>query len=180
MKMNLQRFKILFASGCALPVILFSNQVRATDLVNINVTGNIVAAPCSVDTGSVSRTVNFGQLIGTDLRTAGAASDWKPFQVRLNNCPATTVSATATFSGAVYPGDPALFLNSGSAANVAIQVVDDATKSSVKGSGSTMTVGIDPVQHNAIFALAGRVITPAGDAGSGDINSVMLMTFTYQ
>nr|WP_238485709.1 fimbrial protein [Rahnella ecdela] len=178
--MNPQRFKRLSAFVCTLPVILFSIQVRATDVVNINVTGNIVAAPCSVDTGSVSQTINFGQLLGTDLRTAGAASDWKSFQVRLNNCPAATVSATAAFSGAVYPGDPTLYLNNGSAANVAIQVVDDATKTSVKNSGSTMTVGIDPAQHNAIFALAGRIIAPAGSAGSGDINGVMQMTFTYQ
>ncbi|MFG6655065.1 fimbrial protein [Scandinavium sp. M-37] len=168
-------FSFIIAGGCAKGI--------AGDLVNINVQGRVTATPCTVDAGSVSQTVDFGQILGTNLVTAGAASDWKSFQVKVMNCPAATVTAIATFSGIPDSSDAALYSNGsspGDATNIAIQVAEDADKSSIKSNGTSMSINIDPVSHAAIFPLAGRVITPTGDAGPGRINSVVLMTFTYQ
>lgn len=178
MQINVHRLtKNIFLAWLALT---FCAQGNAANIININVTGNIVAAPCMVDTGSVSQTVDFGQLLGTDLRMAGAASAWQVFQVKVVNCPAATYNATATFSGTPYPGDATLYANAGTADNIAIQVADSVTKTSIKGNGSSMSVNIDVPTHSAIFPLAGRVIAPGGNAGSGTIRSVMQMTFTYQ
>ncbi|WBM72471.1 type 1 fimbrial protein [Buttiauxella sp. WJP83] len=158
-------------------------EVMAADIVNINITGRVLAAPCVVDAGSVSQNVDFGQLIATDLRAAGSSSEWKPFKVTLVNCPVSTVAAIATFTGTPFATDATLYSNATSptdASNVAIQVVDDSNRSIVKGNGTSMTTSINPASHQAVFALAGRVISPNGNAGSGRINSVVMMTFTYQ
>lgn len=167
----------------ALVLGLISSELMAADIVNINITGRVLAAPCEVDAGSVSQNVDFGQLFVTDLRTAGSSSAWKPFVVKLVNCPTTTVTAVATFTGTPFATDATLYSNGTSpteASNVAIQVVDDSNHSVVKGNGTTMTTSINPASHQAIFELAGRVISPAGNAGTGRINSVVMMTFTYQ
>ncbi|MFP2421505.1 fimbrial protein [Pseudescherichia vulneris] len=155
----------------------------AGDLVNINIQGRVTATPCTIDAGSVNQTVDFGQIAGANLVAVGAASDWMSFQVKVMNCPAATVTAIATFSGIPSSSDATSYSNgssSGNATNIAIQVAEDANKNSIKSNGTSMSVNIDPASHAAIFPLAGRVIAPTGSAGAGKINSVVLMTFTYQ
>ncbi|AYN26260.1 S-fimbrial adhesin protein [Buttiauxella ferragutiae ATCC 51602] len=167
----------------ALSSVFSVGPVFAADIVNINVTGRILPTPCVVDPGSVSQNINFGQLLGTDLRTAGSASAWVPFTVKLINCPAALVTATVTFQGTPYPTDATLYQNatsSGSATNMAIQMVDNSNRTLAKGNSTTMTSNIDPTLRTATFGLAARVITPGGNVGSGAINSVVTMTFTYQ
>ena len=147
--------------------------------VDVNINGNVVASPCTVDTASVSQNVDFGQLRGTDLKTAGASSEWQPFEVKLKNCPVSTTSATVTFNGTPFVDDSTLYANAGTAARVAVQVAQAANKSQIQGNGSSMTVNVD-AQHNATYALAGRMFSPGGNTGSGTINSVVQMNFTYQ
>lgn len=162
---------------------LVSDELIAADIVNINISGRIIAAPCVVDADSVSQNVDFGQLTALDLRAAGSASAWKPFKVKLVNCPAATVTAVATFTGTPFATNATLYSNATlpeNATNIAIQVVDDNNRSLIKGNGTSMTANIDPVLHQATFSLAGRVISPNGNVGTGTINSVMMMTFTYQ
>lgn len=146
--------------------------------VNINITGNVVASPCAVDTSSVSQDVDFGQVRLTEMRAAGNASDWKPFQVKLINCPQGTSSVTATFSGIPATADATLYANAGSAANAAVQLAQATNKTLVQGDGSSMTVSVD-AQHNAIYDLAGRLISFA-DTTSGSFSSVVQINFTYQ
>lgn len=154
---------------------MISSAVQATDL---NMTGIVLASPCTVDTGSISQDVDFGQLHNTDLRTAGDASEWKPFEVKLTNCPASTTSVKVTFSGTRDSTNATLYANAGSATNAAVQMAQTANKSLVQGDGSSMTVAVN-AQHNAIYALAGRVMSTGG-TGPGTFRSVVQMSFTYQ
>lgn len=146
---------------------------------DININGNVVASPCSVDTGSVSQDVDFGQLHATDLKTAGSSSDWQPFEVKLNACPVSTSKVTVTLSGNPVSGYPSLFANDGTAANVAVQIAEDANRNNVLLNGGGMTVNVD-AHRGATYALAGRLNSPRGDTGPGTINSVVQMNFTYQ
>ena len=155
---------------------LLSLSVQAAD---INIDGTVVASPCTVDTASVSQDVNFGRVRRADLMVAGASSEWQPFEVTLKNCPASTTSATVAFNGTPFVGDSTLYANAGTAARVAIQMAQAANKTQVQGTGSSMTVNVD-AQHNATYALAGRLISPAGNTGAGSVNSVVQMNFTYQ
>lgn len=165
----MKRMWLVMAAG------MISSGVQATDL---NMTGIVLASPCTVDTGSISQDVDFGQLLNTDLRTAGDASAWKPFEVKLVNCPASTTSVKVTFSGTRASTDATLYANAGSAINAAVQMAQAANKSLVQGDGSSMTVAVD-AQHNATYALAGRVMS-TGNAGPGTFRSVVQMGFTYQ
>jgi minor fimbrial subunit len=148
--------------------------------VTVNVTGNVIASPCTVDTGSVSQDVNFGQQIATKLNVVGTASDWQSFQVKLVNCPASTRKATVTFNGIAFATDTTLYSNAGTATGVAIQMAQDNDKNQIQGNGSSMTVDVDATLHTATYALAGRLISPSHNSGAGTVNSIVQMSFTYQ
>ncbi|MBL5826385.1 fimbrial protein [Serratia fonticola] len=162
----------------ALLIMVAGYNVAIADPVNINITGKVVASPCAVDTASVSQDVDFGQVRLNEMRAAGNASDWKPFQVRLVNCPQNTTSVTVTFSGIPASNDATLYANAGTAPNATVQLAQDANRTLVQGVGSTMTVPVDE-QHNATYALAGRLIV-TDDTGAGTFSSVVQMNFTYQ
>ncbi|CAI1564425.1 fimbrial protein [Serratia fonticola] len=154
---------------------IMSSAVQATDLT---INGRVVATPCTIDTASVSQDVDFGQVRLTEMRAAGNASDWKAFQVKLVNCPQGTTSSVVTFSGTPATADVTLYANAGTATNAAVQLAQDANKTMVQGTGSTMTVPVD-AQHNATYALAGRLIV-TDDTRAGTFSSVVQMNFTYQ
>lgn len=153
-------------------------NVSMADPVNINITGRVVASPCTVDTASVSQEVNFGQVRLNEMRAAGNASDWQSFEVKLVNCPPSTTSAKVTFSGTPATADATLYANTGTAVNAAVQLAQAANKTLVQGNGSSMTVSVD-AQHNATYALAGRLMI-FSDTGPGTFSSVVQMNFTYQ
>lgn len=156
---------------------MMSNAVQAA---NLNISGTVVANPCTVDTGSVSQYVDFQQVHKSQLIDVGSSTDWKSFQVKLTNCPEATEKATVTFSGTPAPEAPlTMFANASTATNVAVQMAPDAVRTQFLGNGSTMVVDID-AQHNAVYNLAGRLVSVNGSAGPGDFSSIVLMNFTYQ
>ncbi len=160
-------------------IIFMGHNIAMADSVDINITGKVLSTPCSVDTSSVSKEVNFGQLHGADLKNSGSTSAWQSFQIKLNNCPALINKATVTFNGNPSGVDPTLFVNEGTATNVAVQMAEDGNKSVVLSNNSSMTVDVD-AQHSATYALAGRVYSVNSNAGGGTISSVVQMNFTYQ
>lgn len=174
---NIIQFK--YYISIALLILTSTSHQAVADPVNVNITGRVIVGPCTVDTSSVNQTVDFGQQHSTHLRTPGSALSWQPFQVKLTNCPAGTTVATMTFNGLPFMDDATLYSNSGTATNVAVQIAQDADKTQIQGNGSGMAVTVD-AQHNAIYALAARLITPAGNVGPGTVRSVVQINFTYQ
>lgn len=160
-------------------IIVAGTMSGAVQAVNLNIAGNVVASACNVASGSVNQDVDFGQLRSTDLKEAGTATGWEPFTVKLTHCPASTSKVTVTFSGAPSADDATLFANSGTAENVGVQLVQDANKAAVQGNGSSMTVNVD-AQHEATYALAGRIYSVNGNTVAGTFSSVVVMNFTYQ
>lgn len=173
MKINNQRLLLV--------LLLSSSGIYQTqaDPIQVNITGKVKASPCTVDTISVNQTVDFGQVQNNHLQTAGEASDWQPFEVKLINCPTSTTVATVTFTGTPSTEDATLYANAGTASNVAVQMAQDSDKTLIQGNGSTMNANVD-AQNFATYNLAARLMTPSGNAGAGTISSVVLMTFTYQ
>ncbi|WP_260515791.1 fimbrial protein [Serratia fonticola] len=165
----MKRTLLLMAAG------MMSYTVQATDL---NISGVVLAAPCTVETGSVSQDVDFGQVRLSEMSANGNASEWQPFMVKLVSCPQGTTSVTATFSGTPSAADATLYANVGTASNAAVQMVQAANKTVVQSDGSSMTVPVD-AQLNATYALAGRLIR-FDDTSAGSFRSVVQMNFTYQ
>ncbi|HEN3580541.1 TPA: fimbrial protein [Yersinia enterocolitica] len=160
-------------------ILAVAVNTALADPVVVNITGKVKASPCTVDTNSVSQSVDFGQQRSTDLKEAGTATPWQSFQVNLTNCPAGTRTATVTFAGPVSADDATLYANTGEARNVAVQVAQNVNKGIIQGNGSTMSVDVD-AQHKATYALAGRLYSVNGNTTPGTFSSVVQMNFTYQ
>lgn len=146
----------------------------------VNITGVVVASPCTVDTTNSDLNVNLGTSIqAKDLATAGNTSTAVPFKLVVKDCPTTTSKVTATFSGtadAAAGGRYATTSGTGMADNVAVEVAQDVSPYTLQNPGSTMEATV--VGTTATFALrasayAKGVVTP------GNIASVMSVDFTY-
>lgn len=160
---------VVAASMLALPVL--------ANTTTINITGKVIASPCSLSQGD-SMSVDLGQsLQAKDLETAGAGSTWVPFTLGLVSCPTGTTSVTATFSGTSDTSDATrLYKNSGTAGNIAVELQDD--KNTPLGNGSILTGTID-TSHAYTYNLKARAFTAQGGTTPGTIASEVMVAFTY-
>lgn len=169
---------------CLAILPLMASSTSWADPVLINVTGKLITAACTVDSSlSGGHTIDLGTSGRTDFLHAGETGEWKRFTLNLFNCPANTLSTTATFSGTPDSNDNLLFANNSpsltAAKNIAVQVVKDDERNVTVSNNSTLTVSVDS-NHNATFPLAARLITPTGEVRPGTIMSTVLVNFTYQ
>ncbi len=158
--------------------ILISTGTMAAD-VTINVTGKVVASPCTVDNSGVYN-IDLGQNISAaTLNPANSYSAWKNFNVTLSNCPAGTTKVTAAFSGTADSNNSAMYANTtgtGYAQNVAVQL-QNGTAGTNTGNGATMTVNV--ASNAATFPLQARAYSTPGGATPGNISAAVLMNMTY-
>lgn len=162
----------------ALLCMLLSTGAMAAD-VTINVTGKVVASPCTVGNSGVYN-IDLGQNISAaSLNPAMSFSDWIPISVKLIDCPAGTTKVTATFSGTADSYNSAMYANAtgtGYAQNVAVQL-QNSTAGTNTGNGATMTV--DVASNAAAFPLQARAYSTPGGATPGNISTAVLMNMTY-
>lgn len=159
-----------------LAIILAANaHYAAADPVTVNITGNVVASPCTLDTANSDLAVSLGDIQATDLASAGATSTAKDFKLKLNACPAATTTAVLTFGGNEDTGAPGRYINTGTATNVAVEVLQGSI---LQGPTTAMSL---PVQadRTVTFNLKSRAYAK-GQATPGSIISTMQATFTYQ
>ncbi|VYT94236.1 type 1 fimbrial protein [Metakosakonia massiliensis] len=150
--------------------------------IPLNIQGNIYYFPCEVSTDTRYQEVDFGTLVKTHLQTAGTASEWKSFNLNIENCPAGTTKATVKFDGVTDGDDATLFANmaaSDAAQNLALQITNSDHSTTYKNQDE-MTVAIDSSTKKGVFPLAARLYSTQGGATSGNFESVVQLTFTYQ
>lgn len=148
--------------------------------VDLNITGTIKASPCTVDSAD-GQTVNVN--LGTDIKaaslsTGGQGSTLVPFTLHLKDCPTSTSSVTATFSGVQADEDATLYKNTGDATKVQIDLQDMSGVR--KGNGSTMTATVVQATSDASFPLQARAYTVKGGATPGSVVGTVQVSFTYQ
>ena len=170
-----------FAKGlmAALVIAACSLGAQAAD-TNITINGKVIAAACTID-NSGTYTVTMPDVTASTLNVAGSSGAWKTFDVTVSACPAGTSSVTATFGGTADGADAAKYANStgaGYATNVSVQVQNRSGTVADKGKNSTMTVNVD-ASKKATFDLQARPYSKTGGATVGNINTVVLMNFTY-
>ncbi|BCG10330.1 fimbrial protein [Buttiauxella agrestis] len=170
-----------FAKGliAALVVGSCSLAAHAAD-TTITINGKVIAAACTIN-NSGAYTVTMPDVTAATLNPANSFGDWKTFDVTLSNCPLGTSSVTATFDGTADVSDAAKYANTtgtGYATNVSVQVQNRSGTVADKGKNSTMTVNVDG-SKNATFDLQARPYSTPGNGSVGDINTVVLMNFTY-
>ncbi|WP_409516328.1 fimbrial protein [Atlantibacter sp.] len=179
MKMKMKMKKLSNIAGTTIGLLMVMHSAYAADTVNLNITGNVVASPCVVNGGVGNIDVDLGNIQATTLAAAGSSSTEIPFDIKLTACPTGTSSVTATFAGT---SDPVAGVNyyksTGTAGNVAVALIQ-ASNSSLKGNGSTITQAVQ-ADRTVTMSMKAKAYSSAGSATPGTIKSVVTATFTYQ
>ena len=171
----------------AMIAALFSVSSYASDPVTINVTGKVVAAPCTLDTANSTLDIDLGTQQSTTLAAAGATLGTKAFNIALKDCPAGTTSVTATFTGtddpSAAPGNG--FKNAGTATNITIQLKNANSGAwtdpyyTIKN-GTAWNQAVNTSTNTVVYNLAARAYTPTGSVAPGTVSASIVVDFTYQ
>ncbi|WP_431224008.1 fimbrial protein [Serratia sp. L9] len=148
--------------------------------VTVNITGNVVAAACTVDNNGIYSVI-MSDVNAATLSPANSSGIWKNFDVTLSNCPEGTSTVTANFDGTADGTDANKYANAigvGYATNVSVQLQNRSGTVADKGKNSTMTVNVD-ASKNATFDLQTRPYSTMGGVTVGDISTVVSINFTY-
>ncbi|WP_049186856.1 fimbrial protein [Serratia marcescens] len=173
--------KVFGGLGCTLALaslfFLASPMVHAVS--KIVITGNIKAAPCEIDGANGTISVNLGNDISAaTLATSGAFSPWVEFPLTLKNCPSTTTSVVATFSGTAAEESASLYKSTGSSRRVQIELQNN--QGANLGNGKSMTQPVNQATHEAKFNLLARAYSTHGGSTPGSIDGALQVTFVYQ
>ncbi|TNV21334.1 type 1 fimbrial protein [Buttiauxella sp. B2] len=152
-----------------------SASAMASDDVQINITGTIVASPCKVDPTNPTTIALGDDIQAADLASNGARSAMVEFHIKLIDCPAGTTGVTATFHGASESSMPDwLYANGGTAKNVAVLL----QASSVYGMGDGKTMYIPITDGGVDYPLYTQAYS-LGAATPGTISAAITMSFVY-
>jgi minor fimbrial subunit len=155
---------------------LLINHAALADSVTVNISGNVVASPCTVESTSPLSVV----LPDVDMATLASSASTSPaesFELKLKDCPASTTKVTATYGGTVSPLATDSFINSGTATQVMFWVKDDA--GSTISPNTTRTTTIDSTTKKATFKQTVRLYSK-GAAQPGTVSGNIIVSFTYQ
>ncbi|WP_024547421.1 fimbrial protein [Siccibacter turicensis] len=159
--------------------LMLSSAIAYADPVTINVTGNIVASPCTVSGGSNSLTVSLGDIQASTLQTAGAASPKKDFILSFNDCPAGTTSIGIVFNGSQDPdAGKNYYQNNGTAKNVAVALIEKST-GYFKGNGENMTRNV-AADKTVTFELQAQAYSVNGGTMPGTVQAAITAEVTYK
>lgn len=164
--------KILFV------LIALSSGVHAED-VQMQITGNIFANTCDIDSASKNLTVDLGQAASSDFKDVGDTGEWKEFELKVTHCPSTLMLANAFFYGQADAKHPTKFANAGSAKGLALEL-GDRQDNILLAPQASFNVAINQSDHTAIFPLAARYYATSMPVTAGTFSSVVQVTFTYQ
>ncbi|MCF2475927.1 fimbrial protein [Citrobacter braakii] len=174
-----KRFIHLALAGLYLAATI---NIAGANPVNINITGKVVASPCTVDTTKSQLNVNLGDDIqATALAQPGNVTTFKIFYLILKDCPFGTTSVTAAFSGTPAANSPGDYANTGTATNVNVQLKESLGSGNGKflGPGTTLKRNV-ATDRTVSFPIGARAIAAAADVMPGTIVTVSQVTFTYQ
>ena len=147
--------------------------------------GEIINAPCSVDSDSVDQVVYLGQ-ISTKQLAKGGESDEKngKFSIKLLNCEVTPAddAIKVTFSGSQDPNDTSLLVIGGQAAGAGIKMIAPGGATVVLGQPTaayTLSNGDNELPFSAV--LKGYdVHNAANPLRAGDFTAVTNFTLSYE
>ncbi|HCL5079188.1 TPA: type 1 fimbrial protein [Salmonella enterica] len=156
---------------------LFSSASQA---VNIDITGKVVASPCVVNGNNESLAVNLGDNIqASTLEANGSSTDWVATTLTLTSCPASTTSFSVAFAGTPDGTDPNYYSNTGTATNLKLELTDDSADVKYKNGASLTNVAIPSTTHGYDLKLRARAVSK-GSVMPGTIVGQVQATFTYQ
>ncbi len=164
---------------------LASQTARAVD-GTITFTGKVVANTCvfKVNGGGSSNTVVLPVVFTTALAAAGNVAGNTAFTIAASGCDPNLASVQAYFTSAanVDTGTGNL-INTGSAANVQVQLLNGTTSTVMPLNGANATAQNSPVGtlvgNAATMNYSARYIAVGGAATAGLVNTSVAYTINY-
>lgn len=145
------------------------------DNINLIFNGNIKTAPCQIEQKDYV----------IDLKTTNIANirnnqraPWVNFSINLKNCPINTRESIITLVGTPDSTNPEYFHNSGSATNVALDLVTGAHQGRVKN-GTQIVTPINLQTHQAEIPFSARVTSLSNTMTAGTFRSHVEFVMTY-
>ncbi|TQI78141.1 major type 1 subunit fimbrin (pilin) [Serratia fonticola] len=165
--------KILFIVYC----VFWVNMAWSYDTF-INVSGNIMASGCTLDSESELIKVDMHEVNRTQFSMSEIKTPEVPFKIQLRDCAASVTGATVTFSGQLDADNNQLLgISSGDAKGVAIKLMDEdktIIPMNVSSKNFPITGGNDAeLQFYAQYVPTGRLVTP------GDANAIATYTVSF-
>ncbi len=154
-----------------------------TGQVELDMTGTIVAESCDIDTASQNQTIHIGDFSAGIFKNVGDTSEWKQFDIKLNNCTSAISQSTVAFSGTSDGSDPSLLALSdtsgggGMTSGVAIELLDSSMNAIAINStdnGYPITQGNNDLTFRLRYKATAVPVTP------GNASSVLYFDVSYQ
>jgi minor fimbrial subunit len=155
---------------------LLINHAALADSVTVNISGNVVASPCTVESSSPISVV----LPDVDMATLSAAASTsaaESFELKLKDCPASTTKVIASYGGTVSTLATDSFINNGTATQIVLWV-KDSDGTTIKPN-TTRTATIDSKTKKASFKQTVQLYSK-GLAQPGTVSGNIIVSFTYQ
>lgn len=157
--------------------LIVSFYTYAEDNVILNFTGNIKAATCNISGGN-NIDIDLKRLPIDIFNGTQTGSDWRNFDIHLNNCSSFINQIKLTFAGTADTADTtSLYKNLGTAQNIAVQLQsgDGATP---LGNQKILQVPLNG-QSDIAIPLRTRAVSMAGNVVAGSISANITATITY-
>ncbi|EPQ5228905.1 fimbrial protein [Providencia stuartii] len=149
----------------------------AEDNVILNFTGNIKAATCNISGGN-NIDIDLKRLPIDIFNSAQTGSDWKNFDIYLNNCSSFVNQIKLTFAGTADAADiNSLYKNLGTAQNIAVQL-QSGDGDTPLGNLKILQVPLNG-QSDIAIPLRTRAFSAAGNVVPGSISANITATITY-
>lgn len=170
-----------------LPLCLFTPgkllAFDASSVVQVQVTGTIIATSCQVD---VPQEVNLGEVSRQDISVPGGNSGTMVVTLKLSQCSPQLTQATVSFTGSPYTDDPA-YANAiyasqttDGAKDIGLQLFNIDGKALVNlANGVSYNFPIQADTHTGLLSIGARMYTPHGAPTAGDFKSAVTVNFTY-
>lgn len=151
--------------------------------LEIDMSGKIVAGSCDIDTVSQNQTIHIGDFSAGIFQKVGDTSEWKPFNIKLNNCTAAIEQSTIAFEGIADAANSKLLALSdtsgggGMASGVAIEVLDsnmNAIAINRFDNAYPITRGNNDLMFRLRYKATAVPVTP------GNASSVLYFDVRYQ
>ncbi|MBI3311773.1 MAG: type 1 fimbrial protein [Serratia liquefaciens] len=155
---------------------LFISPLTRADALTVNISGNVIASPCTLKTSNPLSVV-LPDIEATKLSKKGDASPFVSFDMELEGCPASTTKVTASYGGTVSPLSSDSFTNTGTATQVVLYLQDSASKTITPN--TSREAPVDSLTHTAKFSQKVQIYA-MGAAMPGTVSGNIIVSFTYQ
>ena len=162
----------MLASGLLISLPSFSASI-----VTLNFKGNIKAATCNISGGS-NIDIDLKRMPVDLFNQPQSGSDWKEFNIDMNNCSSYVNQIVLTFSGTTDTNNiDSLYKNMGTAQNIAVQLESGDGMTPL---GNQKVLRVPLASQNSIsIPLRTRAYSAIGNASPGTVSANITATITY-